>query len=32
MSFLRPEARAQLLRWRETLAGLGAAALGCGSR
>lgn len=28
MSFLRPEAKAQLLRWRETLAGLGAAALG----
>jgi hypothetical protein len=28
MSFLRPEAKAQLVRWRETLAGLGAAALG----
>jgi hypothetical protein len=28
MSFLRPEAKAQLLRWRETLAGIGAAALG----
>ena len=28
MSFLRPEAKAQLLRWRETLAGLGALALG----
>jgi hypothetical protein len=28
VSFLRPEAKAQLLRWRETLAGLGAVALG----
>jgi hypothetical protein len=28
MSFLRPEAKAQLLRWRETIAGLAAAALG----
>jgi hypothetical protein len=28
VSFLRPEAKAQLLRWRETLAGAGAAALG----
>ena len=28
MSFLRPEAAAQIVRWRETLAGLGAAALG----
>jgi hypothetical protein len=28
MSFLRPEAKAQLLRWRETLAGLGAVVLG----
>jgi hypothetical protein len=28
MSFLRPEATAQLLRWRETLTGLGTAALG----
>jgi hypothetical protein len=28
MSFLRPEAKAQILRWRETLSGLGAAALG----
>ncbi len=28
MSFLRPEAKARLLRWRETLIGLGAAALG----
>lgn len=28
MSFLRPEAKAQLLRWRETLVGVGAAALG----
>jgi hypothetical protein len=28
MSFLRPEAKAQLLRWRETLAGLGAAGVG----
>jgi hypothetical protein len=28
MSFLRPEAKAQLLRWRETLTGIGAFALG----
>ncbi len=28
MSFLRPEARETLLRWRETLAGLGASAVG----
>ena len=28
MSFLRPEAKAQLLRWRETLSGLVAVALG----
>lgn len=28
MSFIRPEARAALWRWREVLAGLGAAALG----